>query len=368
MPRIFEKAFFDDKIASIDDAKLSVASSSVLYGLSVYTVFPVVPTDAGPAAFRLEEHFNRLINSAKIIGIDTFETNWDLQKFERVIRDLVHANADALKGQRAFVRATVHVTGLVPGTKSRGLATLLSVFIYEAQPIMPQDGARLKVSPWRRVSDVAIPSRAKVNGAYVNSVLAKQDAIESGYDDCVFLNSAGHVAELSAANIFMVRDGALVTPDVSSDILEGITRKTVIEIAKDLGIPTIERPIDMTELREDLAALQPEEVAVLTLLRSRLSLTLTDTVGNTGSTGFAANPAIVFDSSIASISLPSLESSRGCLSRYDYRLPRLGALRLPARTSAQNWRIFSRFALVLASEVAFPPRRPRDWAARFIEA
>jgi branched-chain amino acid aminotransferase len=245
MAKIYSKAYFGDKIIPIEEANLSVASSAVLYGLSIYTVFPVVTTQNGPAAFRLEDHYERLVNSAKIIGIDTFEINWDYEKFKNAVKELVSSNELDTK---VFVRATVHVSDLVAGTRSRGLNTILSMFIYEAKPIVPQDGARLKTSVWRRVPDYAIPSRAKVNGAYVNSVLGKQDAIDSGYDDCLFLDSSGHVCELSAANIFIVRDGVLYTPARSSDILEGINRKTVLEIAQELQIPTVEGTIDLTEL------------------------------------------------------------------------------------------------------------------------
>jgi branched-chain amino acid aminotransferase len=113
---------------------------------------------------------------------------------------------------------------------------------------LPQNGARLKTSVWRRIPDYAIPSRAKVNGAYVNSVLAKQDALDSGYDDCIFLDGHGHVCELSAANIFLVRGGKLVTPGASSDLLEGINRRTIIELAKENNIEVVERAVDLTEL------------------------------------------------------------------------------------------------------------------------
>ena len=245
MARIYEKAFFGDKIIPVSDANLSVASSAILYGLSVYTVFPIVPFNGGVAAFRLKEHYERLINSAKIIGIDTFEKNWSFESFVKAVKELASANKIT---EGVFVRATVHVSDLVPGTRSRGLQTVFSMFIYEAKPIVPQNGARLKTSVWRRIPDYSIPSRAKVNGAYVNSVLGKQDAIDSGYDDCLFLDAEGHVCELSAANIFIVRNGILMTPGNSSDILEGINRKTVLEIAKDLNIPTQEREIDLTEL------------------------------------------------------------------------------------------------------------------------
>ncbi|MEY4440439.1 MAG: Branched-chain-amino-acid aminotransferase [Candidatus Parcubacteria bacterium] len=245
MSRISPKAFFEDKIIPIEQASLSVASSAVLYGLSVYTVFPLVYINDSVFAFRLEDHFNRLINSAKIIGIDTFESNWTFEKFREVVSELVRENKIT---KHVFVRATVHVSELVAGTKSRGLKTILSIFIYDANPIIPQGGARLKTSVWRRVPDYAIPSRAKVNGAYVNSVLGKQDAIDSGYDDCLFLDAEGHVCELSAANIFIVRNGVLVTPPSSSDILEGINRKTILEIAKQNDIEVQERVIDLTEL------------------------------------------------------------------------------------------------------------------------
>ena len=245
MSEIYKKAFFEDKIISIEDAHLSIASSAVLYGLSVYTVFPIVSTQKGFAAFRIKDHYERLVKSAKIIGIDTFEVSWNFDRFVDVVKEVVQENAF---GANTFIRATIHVTELLPGTRSRGLETKLSIFAYEANPIIPQNGARLKTSVWRRIPDYAIPSRAKVNGAYVNSVLGKQDAIDSGYDDCLFLSADGHVCELSAANIFIVRDGVLITPGQSSDILEGINRKTVLELANEMHIPTVERSIDLTEL------------------------------------------------------------------------------------------------------------------------
>jgi branched-chain amino acid aminotransferase len=246
MAHIYEQTYFDDGIKPLHEAKLSIAGSAVLYGLSVYTVFPIHTNNAGElVAFRLDEHFERLINSARIIGIDTFEKKWDKAKFLQTAKQVVAANNIT---DKAFVRATIHVDELVPGTKSRGLKTVLSIFIYEAVPVIPQNGARLKTSVWRRIPDYAIPSRAKVNGAYVNSVLAKQDAIDSGYDDCIFLDANGHVCELSAANIFIIRGNTLITPGTTSDLLEGISRRTVIELAKDMDIELIERDIDLTEL------------------------------------------------------------------------------------------------------------------------
>ncbi len=245
MAQVFEKAYWKGKIVPINEACVSVASAAVLYGLSIYTVFPITVTKNGLRAFRIHDHYERLIRSARIVGLDTFEPQWSFEKFQQSVRELVKVNTF---DKDVFVRASVHVSDLVPGTRSRGLTTDLSMFIYEALPIVPQNGARIKTSLWRRTPDECIPSRAKVNGAYINSVLAKQDAIDCGYDDCVFLDSAGHVCELSAANIFMVRDGALITPGSSNSILEGINRRTILEITEKLGIKTVERNIDLTEL------------------------------------------------------------------------------------------------------------------------
>jgi len=246
MAYLYPNAYFGDRIAPTTEATLSITSSAVLYGLSVYTVLPVTVTpDRGAVAFRLADHYRRLVNSARIIGIDTFEPVWPEERFTEAVGEVVRANEVA---EDVFIRVSVHVDESLPGTRSRGMSTLLSMFVYRAESILPLDGARLKTSVWRRIPDYAIPSRAKVNGAYVNSVLAKQDAIDSGYDDCIFLDAVGHVCELSAANIFIVRDGVLITPDTASDLLEGINRSTVLLIAEHLGVPTHEREVDLTEL------------------------------------------------------------------------------------------------------------------------
>ena len=246
MAYVHPTAWFGDGTVPVGEASLSITSSAVLYGLSVYTVFPVTVTGGGHAvAFRLADHYRRLVNSARIIGIDTFEPAWPERRFREAVAQVMQANA---ADEDVFVRASVHVDAELPGTRSRGMSTVLSMFVYRAEPILPLDGARLKTSVWRRIPDYAIPSRSKVNGAYVNSVLAKQDAIDSGYDDCVFLDAAGHVCELSAANIFLVRGGVLITPSTANDLLEGINRSTVLAVASDLGIPAHEREVDLTEL------------------------------------------------------------------------------------------------------------------------
>ncbi len=246
MARVYPQAWFGDGLIPVEDAGLSITSAAVLYGLSVYTVLPVtVSRDGTPLGFRLSDHYRRLVNSERIIGIDTWEPAWSEERFEAALAEVVRANQIT---EDIFVRVSVHVDAELPGTRSRGISTRLSMFVYGAEPILPLDGARLKTSVWRRIPDYSIPSRAKVNGAYVNSVLAKQDAIDSGYDDCIFLDAAGHVCELSAANIFIVRGGALITPSTAQDLLEGINRSTVLSLAESMGVPAHEREVDLTEL------------------------------------------------------------------------------------------------------------------------
>lgn len=243
---MYPTVLFGDDLIEKEHANLSIASSAVLYGLSVYTVFHVAHTEDGYYGFRMRDHYNRLIHSCKIIGMDGFtEDTLSFNDFEEKMSRLIQVNHPS---RNVFVRVSVHVNAELPGTRSRGLSTVMSAFLYDAEAIIPESGVRLKTSVWRRNPDFSIPSRAKVNGAYVNSVLARQDAIDSGYDDCIFLDINGHVAELSAANIFIVRDGVLITPGRDADVLEGINRRTVLEIAKEKDIPTIERPIDLTEL------------------------------------------------------------------------------------------------------------------------
>lgn len=243
--KLGEYVYFGDTFINKDDAKLHIASSAVLYGLSIYTVFSVNKTTKGMAVFRLRDHYSRLQDSSKITGIDNFVKTWTYEKFEAVVKELIKINKIQ---QDTFIRASIHVNEITSGTRARGLNISLSMFSYPAMPIISSRGVRLKTSVWRRVPDNAIPARAKINGAYVNSVLAKQEAIDNGYDDCIFLDANGHVCESSASNIFLIRGGVLLTPELSNDLLEGINRQTIIELAEQEALQVVQRQIDLTEL------------------------------------------------------------------------------------------------------------------------
>lgn len=245
MANINSFAALNGKIVPFEQATLSVASSAVLYGLSVYSVFFAKHTPDGMLAFRIPEHLERLRLSAKMIGFDDVSKLTDEKTFLSTLKKLIAVSKPTAD---QFFRITIHASELAPGVRTRNLELTLSIFLYDATNILPQDNAKIKTSLWRRTADNAIPARAKVNGAYVNSALAKQDALDSGCDDCLFLNQHGHVSELSAANIFLIKRNEIITPDPSSDILEGITRRSIMNIAEQKGLKVTERKVALTEL------------------------------------------------------------------------------------------------------------------------
>lgn len=245
------QAFMRDTFVPFKDANVSIASSPVLYGLSVYTVFSVNWNDAEKKryAFRLKDHYRRLVNSAAIMDMHNFAPAWPYEKFEATMKELVARNAPlAAPGEDLLVRVTVFVDELIAGTKIHSLKHSLSAYVYPMGAILPRAGINVCVSSWSHGVDNVIPPRAKVNGLYANNSLAKNEAIMNGYDDAIALDAQGHVTEATVANLFIMRNGVLVTPGVDSDLLEGITRASVIAVARDAGIPVEERAVDRTEL------------------------------------------------------------------------------------------------------------------------
>jgi branched-chain amino acid aminotransferase len=244
-------AFFRDSFVPFKAANVSIASSPVLYGLSVYTVFSVNWNEAEKKryAFRLKDHYKRLANSAAIMDFNRFAAAWPYEKFEATMRELIARNASTIApGEDVLVRVTVFVDALIAGTKIHDLPQSLSAYGYPMGAILPRAGVNMCVSSWTHGIDNVIPSRAKVNGGYANNSLIKNEAILNGYDDAIVLDVHGRVTEATVANIFIVRNGVLITPGVSTDLLEGITRASVIAIARDAGILVEERTVDRTEL------------------------------------------------------------------------------------------------------------------------
>lgn len=240
-------AYLRDDFVPFSKAQINIASSPVLYGLTIYTVFSVNWNEEQQQLhiFRLKDHYQRLVNSAKIMDFHHFLADWDYQKFEAAMLELIDRNKIR---EDVLVRAAVFIDELASGTRIHGLKNAVSAYIYPMGQLLDPKGVNVCVSSWVRTGDNAIPSRAKLNGSYINASLMKNEALLNGYDEAIALDGHGHVAEGTVANLFMVRGGTLITPDTATDLLEGITRHSIMALAKAQGLPVSERSVDRSEL------------------------------------------------------------------------------------------------------------------------
>lgn len=241
------QVFFDGKIIPFSDANLSIANTGFLYGLGVFTGMRAHYSQSKDALylFRPRDHYKRFLFACKLLRYKNFLANYDYDKFLKVVVDVIKANQVK---HDVYIRVTNFSNENRVTPKLIEYKDSLCAFLYPLGDYVPTSGMRCKVSSWTRVSDNSIPARAKINGLYVNTAFAKTEALLEGYDEAIFMDDRGHVVEGSAENIFFVFDDTLVTPPVTDNILEGITRQSVIDIANDLGIKVIERSVDRTEL------------------------------------------------------------------------------------------------------------------------
>ena len=242
----FPFAYFEGKIVPIEDAKVSIMTNALQYGTGIFGgIRGYYNKEKGfISLFRIEDHFQRFVNSLKVIGVQLEYTKEDLMKITLDLTKKNNPQTDTYYRPFAYAGSL----NLSPNLERDNMFAFAEYMIPLGDYLPTDKGIAVSVSSWRRISDNAIPSRAKITGGYMNSALAKKEANQNGSDEAIFLSEDGHVAEGSAMNFFMVRDGVLVTPSKSSDILEGITRRTVLELAKDLGMTVEERTIDRSEL------------------------------------------------------------------------------------------------------------------------
>lgn len=242
----FPYAFFEGKVVPIEDAKVSIMTNAIQYGTGIFAgVRGYYNAEKGfISVFRLDDHIKRFLQSVKIIGV---ELNYTHEELKKITLDLIEKNQPKTD---TYFRPFAYASSLnLSPNLDRDHLFEYALYMIPLGDYLPTDkGISVGVSSWRRVSDNAIPSRAKASGSYINSALAKREANQHGHEEAIFLNEAGHVAEGSAMNFFMVRDGVLITPPKSDDILEGITRRSIMQIAKDMNIPVEERSIDRSEL------------------------------------------------------------------------------------------------------------------------
>lgn len=239
-------AFFQGRIVPIDDAKVSIMNHTFNYGTGVFEGIRAYWNEAHEQlyVFKMREHYERFLRNC---GLFLIALPYTVDDLGRITLDLLRR-----EGYRTdcYLRPLGYKASHGIGVRLHDLENAFALF---ADPfgkyIESEEGAKVGVSSWRRVDDNAIPARVKVTGAYVNSALAKTEANLNGYDEAIVLNQDGHVSEGSAANLFLVRQGKLITPPVTDNILEGITRQVVMELARgEMGLDTVERSIDRSEL------------------------------------------------------------------------------------------------------------------------
>ena len=239
-------AFFEGKIVPLAEAKINIATHGFLYGTAVFGGMRGYWNEEKRRlfVFRPYDHFRRLLHSARMMAM---QTSYDEESLIQLTLDLLRTDNWQ---QDIYMRPTFYKADMGIGVKLHDLKDEFCMFVMAYEPYVKNDtNAHATFSSWRRIDDNVIPARGKVAGAYANSALIKTDANRSGFDEALVLDQNGHVSEGSAMNIFMVRDGVLVTPPVTDNILEGITRRSVIELARrELGMDVLERSIDRTEV------------------------------------------------------------------------------------------------------------------------
>lgn len=237
--------FMDGKYVKMADATIPVRNHAFLYGTSVFEGIRAYynKEEDQMYAFRVKEHMERMLRSGKIMRMGCKYTADELCAIAKELLKKNNYRQDAYLRPQIYKSALKIGPGLLDNPDS-----LLMFTIPLGDYVDTSKGLRVCVSSWRRSDDNAIPPRAKVSGCYANTALIVTDAKESGFDDAIVLSADGHVTEGSAMNLFLVQNGKLVTSQKTDNILVGVTRNTIIELAKDIGIETEERVIDRTEL------------------------------------------------------------------------------------------------------------------------
>jgi branched-chain amino acid aminotransferase len=239
------KIWLNGSLVDYDDAKIHVLTHGLHYATGVFEWMRCYKTVSGSAIFRLGDHIQRLINSGKAYFMDL---GYSKQQLEKAAIETVKAN----RMEECYIRPIAYYGYGKMGVNPLPNKVSVAMAVWKWDEYLKADGAekgaRLMVSAWARIDNRAMPMHAKATGNYANSALARVEAIKAGFDEAVMLNTAGMVVEASAENIFIVKDNVLVTPPTASGALDGITRDSVLTLAKERGINCEVRDISRDEL------------------------------------------------------------------------------------------------------------------------
>lgn len=238
-------AFFNGAIVPIEQARVSIMTHALNYGTGCFEGIRGywVPEEEQLFVFQLRPHMERLQRSCHILYM---RLPYSVDELCAICIELLRREGFR---EDVYIRPLVYKSDPAIAVRLNDMTDSFALFAVGFGQYLAGATVRACVSSWRRIDDNIIPSRAKACGAYLNSALAKTEALLNGYDEAIVLSGDGHVAEASAANLFIVRNGILITPPVTNDVLEGITRQVVMQLASDrLGLTVVERPIDRTEL------------------------------------------------------------------------------------------------------------------------
>jgi len=240
-----EYIFFNGKFTETEKAVIPVRTHAFLYGTSVFEGIRAYHNseDNQMYIFRPKEHFERLVQSAKIM---LMKSPYSIEEYIKQVKELLKKNRYE---KDVYIRPTLYKSGDNIGPGLDGMEDSYLVFTTPFGDYYDMTkGLDLCISSWRRTSDNAIPPRAKIAGAYVNAALINTDAHAAGFDDAIVLSESGNVTEGSAMNLIFIKNGKLITTNPTDDILEGVTRNTILQLAKDIGFETVERTVDRSEL------------------------------------------------------------------------------------------------------------------------
>jgi branched-chain amino acid aminotransferase len=237
--------WMNGEIVRWEDARVHVLTHALHYGSGVFEGIRAYETERGTAVFRHQDHLDRLKRSGELYYMDLPFT---LEKLREATHELIRKNNLRSCYIRPIAFRGYGEMGLFP--LNTPVEVVIAVWPWGAYlgEEGQKNGIRVKVASWRRMSSDSFIPQAKATGQYVNSILAKVETAKAGYDEAIMLDDKGHVSEGSGENVFVVRDGAISTPDLSCSILEGITARSVKQIASDLGFQVVERHISRGEL------------------------------------------------------------------------------------------------------------------------